>query len=356
MNRVRCGMGVALTTAAVLGTPPAAMACIATAFAAGSGGPTAAGQPVPYSFGSRGGEPSHYTLSVDGREVGSGTLEAGGTVEGSFPMPDLGGAKRQITVSVVTDDPSSDNRPLTSTVTYSPPAPTAAAAPDPEPSASATSTRAPAPEAIAVAATPARAPSPAVPAATPADASRRATKSSEPTTSTSRTGTSTARRGPARSGPVKVTTPTRTAGITAPDRSAAAASPASAATAPLSARKQRLQRVAEPEGARVAATRRTGSDNKPSTHRLGTVTRDVLQGGATITLVPPPAPPQPTRPPTPQVLPEQGPSVRRRLWTSLWPRRRKRGACLPRVGIPEPALETLSTNARHRKADMPTRS
>lgn len=123
------------------------------------------------------------------------------------------------------------------------------------------------------------------------------------------------------------------AGATAAPLKAETPTAASVAASTPVRRQQPERRAAERRMGTPATTRRASADRTTTTHWLGTVTRDVLQGSAMIRGVPLPPP----GPPAPQVLPEQAPSLRRRLWMSLWPRRRRRGACLPEVGTPQPA-------------------
>lgn len=124
MRQFRVVIALAVVACSLLAGAGAALACIPSAFGAGSpsGGSVAPGDPVRFTIGVKntaGGETtSAYTVSVTGAgAVASGQVGPGGT-EGTFTMPDLGPGERSVTVRVSTTDPSAENAPMSSTVAY----------------------------------------------------------------------------------------------------------------------------------------------------------------------------------------------------------------------------------------------
>lgn len=337
--RTRAGVLVGLITAAVaLTAAPGALACIATGFSASSpGGP---GDPLQYSFGSKGSGGSDFTVSVDGQAVATGRLEPGGSVSGSVPMPDLGSSDRDVTVAVVTDDPDPENRPLTVTVHYT--APPQSPAPASEDS---TPAEAPAPttsESAPAASAPAPAPAPAgsEPSEPVAAAPGAENQVRPPVAVPVRVRHPSARRSPRRAVPRRVAaaklTRERRPAPAVPD--AVQAVPAHApAPAPGPARPAPMQRV-------------PGTTAKPRAQAPITVASVSGVTVAAFARIPRPTPP-PQRPTIFGVLPDPVRLARRRFWL----RRRRHDQPLP-CERRRHSVKTGAGRARSHRAPAPAPS
>lgn len=123
MRKLWLGSVLAASAAALMAGAGAASACIPSALGGGSpsGGSVEPGGTVRYTLAVKntGDEAaSTYTISITGvGAVASGTVGAGG-IEGTFTMPDLGPGERTVTMMASTSDPSAENAPMSSSLSY----------------------------------------------------------------------------------------------------------------------------------------------------------------------------------------------------------------------------------------------